>query len=35
VQPIQDAVHQSRIVEVATTTDQNSHLPRPGFAISV
>ena len=29
VQPIQDADHQSRIVEVATATDQNSHLPCP------
>jgi hypothetical protein len=35
VQPIQDADHQSRIVEVATATDQNSHPSAPGFAISV
>ena len=29
VESIQDADHQSRILEVATTTDQNSHLPCP------
>ena len=29
MQPIEDADHQSDIVEVATATDQNSHLPCP------
>jgi hypothetical protein len=29
VESIQDADHQSRIVEVTTATDQNSHLPCP------
>jgi hypothetical protein len=31
VQSIQDADHQSRIIEVATATDQNSHLPCPSI----
>src|SRR5215471_14499890 len=35
VQPIQDADHQLRIVEVTTATDQNPHPSAPGFAISV
>jgi hypothetical protein len=34
VQPIQDADHQPHIVEVATATDQNSHLPNPGLNIT-
>jgi hypothetical protein len=35
VQPIQNADHQSLIVEVATATDQNSHLPSPLAILNV
>jgi len=35
VQPIQGADHQPHIVEVATATDQNSHLPSPRAILNI
>jgi hypothetical protein len=35
VQPIQGADHQPHIVEFATATDQNSHLPSPRAILNI